>query len=238
MYQSTLAVNAIIGDYSTFHYSKSLHSLSDQEHIQTHLFFVCDYLQSVSSTHLSTQQKINRHLVIDALRNYAQQGIFPQHNQPVNALRQPRFIDHRGVHCAVGELIKHTDGDTLPEYINSMHEYDYIADIHVDDVAVWASDNGLTLDECAMIQPSYTDYDEILKELCPWVALSKGTELEQRTEALRLFRDQRLKKTASGRLLVKTYYKSSPNMIRFFAKNPWSHEPVRKTLKLVTRNLK
>ncbi|RLU02146.1 MAG: hypothetical protein D9N11_10710 [Ketobacter sp.] len=242
MYASTMSsalqVNAVIGDLGVLHSRKSLQTLDEEEHIQTHLLFVCDYLASVPTYHLNTQQKINRRLVVNALRCYAREGIFPQHNESVDALRRPRFIDHRGVHCAVGELIKYTDGGVLPEQINQLHEYDYIPDIHVAEVAIWAYDNGLTLDECAMIQPSYIDYGEILKELCPWVALSKGTDLEARTEALRRFRDQRLKASVSGRLLVKTYYKAGPGMVRFFAKHPWSQEPARKTLDLLTRNLK
>ena len=235
---STLQVNAVIGDYSVSHSRRALHVLDEQEHIQTHLFFVCDYLASVPTHHLNTRQKINRQLVINALRAYARAGVFPQHDVAVDAVRRPRFIDHRGVHCAVGELIRYTDGAALPEHINEHHEYDYVPDIQVAEVMIWADDNGLTLDECAMIQPQYLDYDQILKELCPWVALSKGTDLEVRTEALRRFRDQRMKSSASGRLLVKTYYKASPGMIRFFARHPWSQQPARKALDVLTRNLK
>lgn len=237
-WKSALQVNAVIGDYGASHYGNSLDGADEQEQIQAHLLFVCDYLASVSDSHLNTRQKLNRKLVINALRGYAREGVFPQHDKATHAVRRPRFIDHRGVHCAVGELIKYTDGCALPECINQLHEYDYIADIEVQDVAVWASDNGLTLDECAMIQPQYLDYDQILKELCPWVALSKGTDLEVRTEALRRFRDQRMKSSASGRMLVKTYYKTAPSMIRFFANHPWSQPPARKTLELVTRKLK
>lgn len=238
MATSAWAVNARIGDYSALHQKKAIHPLNENERITTHLLFVCDYLQSVSTAHLTTHQKINRRLVINALRCYARAGVFPQHNQPINHLRQPRFIDHRGVHCAVGELIKYTDGSQLPEHINQLHEYDYIEDIEVIEVAIWAEENGLTLDECALIQPSYIDYDQIIKELCPWVALSKGTDLEARTEALRAFRDQRLQQSASGRLLVRAYYKAGPRMVRFFADHPWSQEPARKTLRVVTRKLK
>lgn len=234
---SALYVNAVIGDLSVTHSRKPLTVLDEQEHIQTHLLFVCDYLASVSTSHLNRQQKINRRLVINALRCYAREGVFPLHDVSTGSLRRPRFIDHRGVHCAVGELIRYTDGCVLPEHINQYHEYDYIPDIHVAEVEIWAYDNGLTLDECGMIQPSYIDYGEILKELCPWVALSKGTDLEARTEALRRFRDQRMKASASGRLLVKTYYKAGPGMVRFFAKHPWSQEPARKTLDLLTRKL-
>ena len=238
MVATALQVNAVIGDYSVARSRKALPLLDEQEHIQTHLFFVCDYLASVPTHHLNTRQKINRRLVINALRTYAREGLFPQHNEAVGALRRPRFIDHRGVHCAVGELIRHTDGWALPEHINEHHEYDYVPDIQVAEVLIWANDNGLTLDECAMTQPQYLDYDQILKELCPWVALSKGTDLEVRTEALRRFRDQRLKNSASGRLLVKTYYKTGPGMVRFFAEHPWSQQPARKTLDLLTRKLK
>ena len=238
MFNSALQVNAVIGDYSVVHSRKALPDMDEQEHIQTHLFFVCDFLESGSTTHLNTQQKINRRLLINALRCYAREGVFPQHDGGINTLRQPRFIDHRGVHCAVGELIKYTDGDALPERINDLHEYDYIPDIHVAEVLVWAHDNGFTLDECAMIQPTYIDYDQILKELCPWIALSKGTDQELRTEAIRRFRDQRLKHSASGRMLVKTYYKAGPGMVRFFARHPWSQPPARKTLEWVTRKFK
>ncbi len=238
MQTPTWEVNAAIGDYSAIFSKRNIHPLNDKERIQTHLFFVCDYLQSAPIQHLNRQQKINRRLVINALRCYAREGVFPLHQLSLSQ-RRPRFIDHRGVHCAVGELIKYTDGHALPERVNDRHEYDYIGDIHVSEVAIWAHDNGLSLDECTMIQPQYLPpADEILKELCPWISLTKGTELEQRTEALRKFRDQRLMQSSGGRLLVRSYYKTGPSMIRIFEKYPWSQEPVRNTLKVITKNLK
>ena len=49
-----------------------------------------------------------------ALKNYAAAKVFPQNSYYVNC--QPYFIDHCGVHCAVGYLIKVSGHEALAEY--------------------------------------------------------------------------------------------------------------------------
>ena len=122
---------------------------------------------------------------------------------------------------------------SMPEQINARHEFDYIADMDMTSVSEWADANGLSLLECAMIQPQYLDP---LKD-CPYLALARGNDLATRADAVRRFRDQRLQRNALGRKLVQTYYKVGPGMVRFMESHPWSQAPVRKTLLLVTRNL-
>ena len=227
-------INPVLGDFSAVAYGMTSHPLDDVTRIQTHLHFVCRYLQLADTAHLSDTQRRNRQHLIKALQRYADAGEFPQRQHDDYGPRRPRFIDHRGVHCAVGHLIAHTEDSQLPEQINNWHEYDYIADIEMEYVGLWAQENGLSLLECAMIQPQYLDP---LKD-CPYLALAKGNDLEKRANAVRRFRDQHLKRTTLGRKLVQTYYRTGPGMVRFMESHPWSQAPVRNTLLLVTRNLK
>ena len=43
----------------------------------------------------------------------------------------------------------------MAEKINAEHQYDYLMDMNEPVIAEWASAHGLTLEECATIQPSY-----------------------------------------------------------------------------------
>jgi len=81
-------------------------------------------------------------------------GVFPV-NEKYPGIRRPCFIDdHRNI-CAVGYLIEKTVGRAAAEDINSKHQYDYITDMQEPLIEQWANEFGLTLEECAMIQPSY-----------------------------------------------------------------------------------
>ena len=227
-------INPVLGDFSAVACGLIPHQLDDNLRIQTHLRFVCRYLELADTDHLSTTQLQNRRHLIKALSDYADAGIFPQRQTDSFRIRRPRFIDHRGVHCAVGHLIEFTDGHALPEQINQRHEFDYIADFDMDEVAQWADVNGLSQLECAMIQPQYLDPSQF----CPYLAIAPGSELEQRADAVRRFRDQRLNNNLLGKKFVQTYYKIGPGMVRFMDDHPWTQGPVRRTLLLVTKHLK
>jgi hypothetical protein len=92
--------------------------------------------------------------VLDLLKQYWTRGIFPS-NYDYPGERRPCFIDRDGKICAVGYLIEHTAGLKLAEQINKDHQYDFLMDMKEKAIEKWAETNGLTLEECAMIQPSY-----------------------------------------------------------------------------------
>jgi hypothetical protein len=70
--------------------------------------------------------------------------------------RSPCFIDKHGNICAVGYLVEHTVGREVADKINSSYKYTLIKVMKLPELAQWVLKSGLTLNECAMIQPSYT----------------------------------------------------------------------------------
>jgi len=155
------AINAVLGDESweVRHGDRSFESATEVERIQTHLFYVIDLLEDAPTPHLSKVQRRNRAALLDELEDYAHRGIFPARQLGDGyGARRPRFIDHRGVHCAVGELIKRSGHGALAQEINASHEFSYIFDIENPSLLDWASTSGFTTRELAMIQPGYSSF--------------------------------------------------------------------------------
>lgn len=149
-------VNAVIGDESfvqTFG-TKPNRLTNEVLRIQTHLFFVENKLRNTSPQGLSKKQKIKRKRILNLLHEYSARGLFPS-NYHFPEERKPCFIDRDGKICAVGFLIAETEGMAVAEKINSLHQYEYILNMNEEVAAEWAKENGLTLEECAMIQPAY-----------------------------------------------------------------------------------
>ena len=92
--------------------------------------------------------------VLDLLHRYWATGVFPRNHKYV-AERRPCFIDRDGRLCAVGYLVVETAGCAVAERINAAHQYDLIADVRLPALADWVRASGLTMQECALIQPSY-----------------------------------------------------------------------------------
>ncbi|HYF29879.1 MAG TPA: hypothetical protein VD993_02060 [Chitinophagaceae bacterium] len=149
-------INAIIGDESFIAQFNALPAENTDERlrIQTHLSYVEYLLRNASVSHLTEQQRQNRQQVLELLNEYWTAGIFPS-NYDYPGERRPCFIDRNGNICAVGYLIEMTAGRTVAESINERHQYDYIMDMNEEAAVAWASEHGLTVEECAMIQPAY-----------------------------------------------------------------------------------
>jgi hypothetical protein len=90
------------------------------------------------------------------LARYIERGVFPRRTDDGFGDRRPRFIDDRGVHCAVGAMIAETGSPELARAIARDDEYAYVRDMRSPELAAWAESNGFTIDELATIQPSYT----------------------------------------------------------------------------------
>lgn len=148
-------INAVIGDVSFIHRFKQLPDQNTDEvtRIQTHLSYVEEILRKAKNSHLNKKQKTKRTAVLDLLHKYWTNGVFPKNYD--YAGRKPCFIDRDGNICAVGYLIEKTAGRNLAEQINSHHQYDYLLDMNEDVINNWAKEHGLSLKECAMIQPAY-----------------------------------------------------------------------------------
>lgn len=135
---------------------------SDEERIALHLQLVAEALQRAEIRNLAPHQKQERADLIDTLMAYAQRGIFPINS--FHRERRPYFIDQYNTHCAVGYLMKASGHAQLALNIHEQYNYDYIRDIQIEGVALWASEHGFSLHELAWIQPTYGHQEPIISD--------------------------------------------------------------------------
>ncbi len=126
---------------------------SDIDAIQAHLYLVCVHLTKNTAQSLNENQRAKRMQLIEELRNYAHEKVFP--TNLYHATRTPYFVDDFGVHCAVGFLMKQSGFTDLVATIRANENYAYIEEIRTPGVAEWAEEHGFTVDELKWIQPSY-----------------------------------------------------------------------------------
>lgn len=151
-------INPVVGDTSYLIAFGTLpdETADEQLRIRTHLLYVEQLLRSEKCDHLAREDRNARAAILDHLHVYALRGRFPQ-NTVYAGQRRPCFIDDAGTICAVGYLVELTAGREIAEAINRDHQYDYVNDMQLPQLESWAKSNGLTIRECAMIQPTY-DY--------------------------------------------------------------------------------
>ena len=139
-------VNAVIGDSSFLWKFHRLPTTEDPEalRIATHLEYVQHLLESKPASPPRTQ-------TLRLLDVYRKAGQFP-HNYD-HPGRRPCFIDREGNICAVGYLIEQTAGRELAEKINLEYQYASVFEMEMPELTEWVGNSGLTLQECAMIQP-------------------------------------------------------------------------------------
>lgn len=123
--------------------------------IRAHLVGARAYATSHDVSGLELSQRARRAASLAALDRYIERGQFPARTNDGFAGYRPRFIDARGVHCAVGYLIAASGAEELARAINRDFEYAYVADIDSPALLTWANEHGFTLDELARIQPAY-----------------------------------------------------------------------------------
>ncbi len=154
--QKSQEINAILHDESYIVACGRLpeNGGNEQERIQIHLNYVEQLLRNANAMSLDKNQQANRSYILDLLHQYWVAGIFPT-NRDYPGERKPCFIDADGNICAVGYLIEKTKGRELAEAINAKYQYEFLLDMNEPVLAAWASEFGLTLEECAMIQPTY-----------------------------------------------------------------------------------
>ena len=149
-------VNALIGDISFY---KKFGTWPDEKteeilRIQTHLEYVEQVLRNKSIIHLNKEQQAQRLHLLDLLCDYRIATQFPTNYCYPNT-RKPVFIDSDKNICAVGYLVQQTAGQALAEAINKAFKHNYIWEMNHQGLADWVTNSGLTLEECAMIQPAY-----------------------------------------------------------------------------------
>lgn len=126
---------------------------TDIERIQFHLLMVENKLRNQQAIRLTEKQKKNRLRTLDILYNYALAGKFPINTD--HKVRQSYFIDKYGTYCAVGFLVKETGFDEVSIAISKHQNYAYVKEINSPELVKWSKDFGFTLEELALIQPSY-----------------------------------------------------------------------------------
>ena len=154
--QKLQEVNAILHDESYIAVYDRLpeNGANEQVRIQLHLSYVEQLLRSVNTINLNKDQHAKRFYVLDLLHKYWVAGNFPS-NRDYPGERKPCFIDADGNICAVGYLVEQTKGRELAEAINTKYKYEFLLDMKEPAIEEWANEFGLTLEECAMIQPTY-----------------------------------------------------------------------------------
>lgn len=149
-------INTIIGDqgYERITGLNAIDGVNEKLRVQCHLLYVEYLLRKRSIKHLSLEQKMRRRYLLNQLHTYAIKDVFPQNNY-FTSERKPCFIDDANRICAVGHLVASSEGWDAAEKINNEFQYNEVYEMNNDVIAEWAEKNGLTLEECAMIQPSY-----------------------------------------------------------------------------------
>jgi hypothetical protein len=155
-------INPILGDCSfieRFGYAPTQHT-SESVRIRTHLAYVERVLRRKDVSHLPHELQAQRTMLLDKLNEYWRTGRFPKNYSGVNG-RKPCFIDKDGTICAVGYLVEQSAGRSLAESINARHQYNTIKTMKMRELLAWVKKSGLTLEECAMIQPQYSSITPI-----------------------------------------------------------------------------
>lgn len=93
-----------------------------------------------------------------------QAGRFPR-NHDADA-RVPVFIDEHGGRCAVAELLVRDGQSALANRIAAHMKNFYLREMIDDDLASWIRTSGLTLEELAWIQPSYSPHRLAISKSC------------------------------------------------------------------------
>ena len=148
-------VNPILGDLSYYStYPGSPYHASESLRITTHLRYVEHLLRAADTDHLTRRQKKRRAAALDLLHEYWVNGSFPN-NYDYPGERKACFRDKDGNICAVGYLVQQTGREDLVEEVEQEMNYFLIAEMESEELEKWAKKNGLSLVECAMIQPTY-----------------------------------------------------------------------------------
>lgn len=146
-------VNSEWNSNSAFIPTEQVSFKNDQERIHHHLILAEEVLRAKKSDHLSESQRLQRNALLDTLSSYSARKLFPKNSGHTE--RTPYFIDASGVYCAVGYLIQKSGYQDLALQVNADHNFDYIRDIKTKGISEWAYKHGFTLDELALIQPTY-----------------------------------------------------------------------------------
>lgn len=130
----------------------------DRQRIQEHLTEVEQVLSDRDVSDLSSELRAERQRNLERLRDYRKAGEFP-HNTHVDE-RRPVFIDRQGRACAVGHLMIESGWRDAAKSIQERENLAYLPDMDSPEVAKWVAQSGLTAEEAALIQPTYSPCEQ------------------------------------------------------------------------------
>jgi len=126
--------------------------------LRAHFDSVDNELRARDVAGLTATQRRHRATLIGWLREYRNAAVFPI-NDKFAGKQVPFFRDSRGTLCAMAYLIDRSGRGDIVDKVARTRNNAFIHDL-ADDAALiqWLSDNGLTVDEAARIQPSYDGF--------------------------------------------------------------------------------
>lgn len=152
-----IGINPVLGDksYEELYGESAPADLDEQARIRIHLAYVEKVLRKKDTRHLSPALQEKRAQATSLLHTYWQNGEFPSNYDYPNE-RKPCFRDKHDQICAVGYLVQQTGNEALVREIESTENYATIYEMTNPKLIEWVNQSGLTLEECAMIQPTYS----------------------------------------------------------------------------------
>jgi hypothetical protein len=130
---------------------------AEPERLDRHFRRVVQRLQRSVPRHVRGAALRAREGHVRELERYRHMARFPR-NLRFPGRRVPHFIDELGTRCAIAHLIER-DARDLVQHVASERNYARIHELAtVPELGIWLEENGLTLDEAALIQPSYETY--------------------------------------------------------------------------------
>lgn len=122
--------------------------------IRAHLEDAWVQLSHAAPPGLSAQQQAGRAAALGRLRAYIDAGRFPRNHSARPAT--PVFVDDRGTHCAMGQLLADLGAERVVERIHAQRNLETVP-VLADEpgLAPWLEAHGMTAEEAALVQPTY-----------------------------------------------------------------------------------
>ena len=127
---------------------------AEQARLRRHFASVQQQMNSRSTDGLGPAVAQKRRAIIQKLGQYSERGVFPRNTRHPNT-QTPYFIDDEGRACAVGYLMIESGYETAARAIAGSQNNAYVRDIRSPALAPWLKEHGVSVEEAALIQPSY-----------------------------------------------------------------------------------
>jgi len=147
---------------------------ADRLRIRAHLAQVESELRSRDVSDIPLPAQAARSRALDTLHRYWEAGQFP-HNQGPSSERIPIFIDAEARPCAVAQLMLKSGARALAQRVAAHENHARVLEMQTD-LSHWLTENGLTAEEAARIQPDYCFCSDHSNPVCATVSVDGGTK--------------------------------------------------------------